>query len=163
MNSSPSNIRNRLQALEVEENIISNLFESSNSNSALILCKNFESHQINFIEEYIPQQIFPKVEKDHLPCFPETCNTLNISSEWNSLLDRISSTSRVLLCGGKSVGKSTLLRFLINKLISQYSEVVVIDLDPGQSEFTIPGCVAITHVRGPLLGPNYTHLLTPRR
>lgn len=39
--------------------------------------------------------------------------------------------------------------------------VLVIDLDPGQCEFTVAGNISATVVRTPLLGPNYTHLKKP--
>lgn len=39
--------------------------------------------------------------------------------------------------------------------------VLVIDLDPGQAEFTVAGNISATVVTTPLLGPNYTHLKTP--
>jgi len=47
---------------------------------------------------------------------------------------------RVLVAGGKGVGKSTLVRFLVNRLLDELKgPVVVLDLDPGQAEFTVPG------------------------
>ena len=47
---------------------------------------------------------------------------------------------RLLVAGGKGVGKSTLVRFLVNRLISELKgPVLVVDLDPGQAEFTVPG------------------------
>lgn len=66
------------------------------------------------------------------------------------------------MCGGKGVGKSTMLRFLINRYISSGVEgVLLIDLDPGQAELTVPGCISLSVVREPLLGPNFTHLQDP--
>lgn len=66
--------------------------------------------------------------------------------------------------GGKGTGKSTFLRYYVNRLVTQPGgggPVLVVDLDPGQSEFTVPGSVTATVVRAPLLGPNFTHLRTP--
>lgn len=68
--------------------------------------------------------------------------------------------SRGIVCGGKGVGKSTFLRYCVNHLLSQ-GPVLVIDLDPGQAEFTVAGSVSATVVTDPLLGPNFTHLKQP--
>lgn len=68
--------------------------------------------------------------------------------------------SRTVVCGGKGLGKSTFLRYYVNKLLAN-GPVLVIDLDPGQAEFTVAGHVSATVVTKPLLGPSYTHLSTP--
>ncbi|KAM3960290.1 polynucleotide 5'-hydroxyl-kinase NOL9 [Aphomia sociella] len=70
--------------------------------------------------------------------------------------------SRGIVCGGKGVGKSTYLRYSVNRLLSQ-GPVLVIDLDPGQAEFTVAGNISATIVTEPLLGPNFTHLRKPER
>ena len=43
--------------------------------------------------------------------------------------------------GGKGVGKSTFLKYLTNRVLSESDgrPVLFVDLDPGQAEFTIPG------------------------
>ncbi|XP_075223814.1 polynucleotide 5'-hydroxyl-kinase nol9-like isoform X2 [Lycorma delicatula] len=71
--------------------------------------------------------------------------------------------SRTILCGGSGVGKSTLLRYLVNRSLSSWDKVLVIDFDPGQSEFTVPGCVSAFLINTPLLGPNFTHISNPLR
>lgn len=69
-----------------------------------------------------------------------------------------------MLCGGKGVGKSTMLRFLVNRLLSSgKEEVLLIDFDPGQNEVTVPGCLSLSIIRKPLLGPNFTHLQNPEK
>ncbi|KPJ04021.1 Polynucleotide 5'-hydroxyl-kinase NOL9 [Papilio xuthus] len=69
-----------------------------------------------------------------------------------------------MVCGGKGSGKSTFLRYYVNWQIS-YNDgpILVIDLDPGQCEFTIAGSISATVVleTEPLLGPNFTHLKKP--
>lgn len=49
------------------------------------------------------------------------------------------SPPRIFVAGGKGVGKSTLSKWLSHRLLSHYPRVVWVDLDPGQSELTIPG------------------------
>jgi len=71
------------------------------------------------------------------------------------------------------VGKSTLLRYLINSLLdkykflqnlsfkkraffylisSRYPKVAYMDCDPGQCEFTLGGCLTLNFIDEPLLG-----------
>lgn len=69
----------------------------------------------------------------------------------------------VILCGGKDVGKSTFLRYLLNRHLGRWPRVLVIDFDPGQSEFTVMGCLSAVLVEQPLLGPNFSHITTPER
>ncbi|KAJ8879927.1 hypothetical protein PR048_020548 [Dryococelus australis] len=69
---------------------------------------------------------------------------------------------RVVL-GGKGVGKSTFLRYLANSCVSKHGSVLWLDFDPGQAEFTVPGCMSAVLVKEPLLGPNFTHISTPLR
>ena len=64
---------------------------------------------------------------------------------------------KVLVAGGKGVGKSTFARWLTNRLLAS-SPVVLVDLDPGQTEVTTPGYLSVTLVTEPLLGPNFTHV-----
>jgi polynucleotide 5'-kinase involved in rRNA processing len=52
---------------------------------------------------------------------------------------------RLLVAGGKGVGKSTLVRFLVNRLLTELGgPVLVVDLDPGQAEFSVPGRVVFS-------------------
>ena len=72
--------------------------------------------------------------------------------------------------GGKGVGKSTFLRYVANRILAKKiegcSKVLYVDLDPGQAELVIPGCVAATILSRPLLGPNFCNLedaISPRK
>lgn len=55
-----------------------------------------------------------------------------------------------------------MMRYTINRILN-HGPVLVIDLDPGQPEFTICGVVSVTVVGNSLLGPNFTHLKQPIR
>lgn len=68
--------------------------------------------------------------------------------------------SRGIVCGGKGLGKSTFIRYFTNRVLHN-GPILVLDLDPGQPEFTVAGCISATLVDEPLLGPNYTHLKKP--
>lgn len=79
------------------------------------------------------------------------------------LLLCVEESARTVVCGGKGVGKSTFVRFLVNRSLPVFGEVLCLDFDPGQPEFTIPGCVSAVVVKHPLLGPSFTHLTTPEQ
>ncbi|XP_016404510.1 polynucleotide 5'-hydroxyl-kinase NOL9-like [Sinocyclocheilus rhinocerous] len=67
----------------------------------------------------------------------------------------------ILACGGKSSGKSTFNRHLINSLLNHTASVEYLECDLGQTEFTPPGCLSLNTVTEPLLGPPFTHLRDP--
>ncbi|XP_072304934.1 polynucleotide 5'-hydroxyl-kinase NOL9 [Eucyclogobius newberryi] len=69
--------------------------------------------------------------------------------------------SVILVCGAKNVGKSTFIRILINTLLNHTGSVEYLEGDLGQTEFTPPGCLCLTTVSEPLLGPPFTHQRTP--
>ena len=64
----------------------------------------------------------------------------------------------LLVCGPVDVGKSTLSRYLVNYLLNRWPVVCYIDLDVGQSEFTVPGVVSLHLLSEPVLGPPMTHI-----
>lgn len=65
----------------------------------------------------------------------------------------------IFACGGKDTGKSTYLRYLVNYLLNTNEYVAYLDCDPGQCEFTLSGCLQLTLINEPLLGPPHTHLV----
>ncbi|KAM8989626.1 polynucleotide 5'-hydroxyl-kinase NOL9 isoform 1-T1 [Ara ararauna] len=69
----------------------------------------------------------------------------------------------VLVCGPKNTGKSTFNRYLINLLLNRLPSVDYMECDIGQTEFTPPGCVSLSNVTEPVLGPPFTHQQTPRK
>ncbi|KAK5649600.1 hypothetical protein RI129_000629 [Pyrocoelia pectoralis] len=142
---------------------IISLCNNIENTSAVILCKRINNAKINFLIEHIAQQIFPNT--NNIQCNfnvdQEHSNLLEINPELDPIIKSMNSNTRTLLSGGKGVGKSTALRYIINKLLLRYKKVLVIDLDPGQPEFTIPGCLSATIVYDPVFGPNYTHLREP--
>ncbi|OXB59669.1 hypothetical protein ASZ78_004997 [Callipepla squamata] len=69
----------------------------------------------------------------------------------------------IMVCGPKSIGKSTFSRYLINLLLNHLPSVEYMECDIGQTEFTPPGCVSLSDVTEPFLGPPFTHQRTPRK
>lgn len=68
---------------------------------------------------------------------------------------------RVLVCGAKGVGKSTCMRFMLNRLLSKNKAVCVLDIDVGQPEYGVPGTVSLTLVSSPNLSSPHLHMQQP--
>ncbi|KAK7069771.1 hypothetical protein SK128_003845 [Halocaridina rubra] len=115
---------------------------------------------------------FPKVQKTRQNMHGalvtiEDCDKYYLtkeSVEWLDVMESISlylecgNAPRIVLCGGKGVGKSTLFKYVVNRLLSRKgTRVQCLDLDPGQAEMSLPSCVSLTLVTEPLLGPNYAY------
>jgi polynucleotide 5'-hydroxyl-kinase GRC3/NOL9 len=76
-----------------------------------------------------------------------------------------------MICGPKASGKSTFAKFLTNRLLSPTFEnnlshisrinksigVAVLDLDPGQPEYSAQGQLCLIHLQEPNFGPPFTH------
>ena len=68
---------------------------------------------------------------------------------------------KLVFCGAKGAGKSSCLRYTINKLLSLCNEVCVIDCDVGQPELGIPGTMSLHVVNDPILAPSHLNLRVP--
>ncbi|CAH1155249.1 unnamed protein product [Phaedon cochleariae] len=138
-----------------------------NSTTAVFRCKGIDDPKISFIEKHISQQIFPKTDKKEFPqVMFEPKGDWNVvveNSEWDTILETVTPSTKLLVTGGKGVGKSTFIRYAINRLLNAHKKIRVVDLDPGQPEFTVPGCVSYLTLTEPILGPNYTHLKQTER
>ena len=53
-------------------------------------------------------------------------------TKFSSLLNKINGRSRVCIIGGKSSGKSTANRILINSLLQKHNHIYFVEMDPGQ-------------------------------
>ncbi|KAF6035417.1 NOL9 [Bugula neritina] len=79
-----------------------------------------------------------------------------VHSALDHLVDRHSAGEPlcVVVCGAKNIGKSTLIKYIINKLLKLSKKGVAhLDCDPGQCEFSPPGTLTLHTVTSPLLGP----------
>ena len=90
------------------------------------------------------------------------------SNDWKVLISRLSTSvsglpKAILICGPKSSGKSTFMRQLINGSLTWFGSaaasdgVALLDIDPGQPEFSPPGQVSLLHIRSCILSPPFTH------
>ncbi|ORY30532.1 hypothetical protein BCR39DRAFT_528588 [Naematelia encephala] len=96
------------------------------------------------------------------------------SPSWQSALDSLKSDEAseeaindepvvVLVKGPKRSGKSTLARASVNRLLEQYERVAWLECDLGQGEFGCGGVVGLWTIDQPVLGPPFTHPLSPQR
>lgn len=164
-----------------------NLLKSKSSTNTILLLQSQNWRTADYINRLFPSNILRRElcaplswNQEDRNAFEDLCSKLNISlilqgatfkarfyeqpDIWKMItqqfLDLVSSKEyfRLLFCGGKGVGKSTLLRYTVNRLLKECGSVLVLDFDPGQPEFVPSGCVSATLVSTPLLGPNFTHL-----
>lgn len=89
---------------------------------------------------------------------------------WNRKIADLVKTRResapvLLVCGPKSSGKSTFTRIVTNKLVTEqagtkkrtWPGVAVLDIDPGQPEFSPPGTISLVTLDEPNLSPPFCH------
>jgi hypothetical protein len=98
---------------------------------------------------------------------------LSIPTEWIRAVDSAFPSSKishmnapapsVVVCGAKGVGKSTLCRYLVNRLLRSYNQVALLDSDVGQPELTPPGLVSLSLVHEPLLAPPHMNMMCSAR
>lgn len=102
---------------------------------------------------------------------------LQISDEWLTNIEKLTmihknspQDMRVIVLGGKNAGKSTFLRLLIENFMHGGShenseEMLYLDLDPGQPEYSDPECISLNRitscskVMGKHLGQSYRDIL----
>ncbi|KAL2039430.1 hypothetical protein N7G274_007702 [Stereocaulon virgatum] len=89
--------------------------------------------------------------------------------DWQDILSHLLATNKehllaVMVCGPKRAGKSTFCRMLANALLSkpptatqEADDVALLDLDPGQPEYSPPGDISLLRLRSHNLGPPFTH------
>ncbi|KAJ3403333.1 Polynucleotide 5'-hydroxyl-kinase nol9 [Chytriomyces hyalinus] len=89
---------------------------------------------------------------------------LSIPPSWTDATNQILEAPPspvVCIIGSKGLGKSTLSKHTVNRLLSKYTQVAFLDCDLGQPEFTVSGQVSLHVLRDPILGPAFTHIKQP--
>ncbi|KAK9302670.1 hypothetical protein QLX08_005401 [Tetragonisca angustula] len=150
----------------------------------IVLLSNLENKLTRFLHVFYPFKLFPEIKSVPYHSWIDTRraerilqSNLYVDNECKEIIvdprvaqevaDKIltrwnaNEWSCTLIAGGKSVGKSTTMRYLINGLLPVSKMVVLFDVDPGQTECTPAGCISYSLIEQPLMGPNFTHLKTP--
>lgn len=103
---------------------------------------------------------------DDAGCVPEhSPNTLELPKGWQPLLTSLTSTNHrgkpvaAFVCGPKGSGKSTFVRMLTNGINDAKGSrsIALLDIDPGQPEFSPPGEVSLVQIRSYHFGPPFCH------
>ncbi|XP_045501644.1 polynucleotide 5'-hydroxyl-kinase NOL9 [Colias croceus] len=170
-----SNLLNKLKTVGLSLAEAREVTANVSGYDGILLLKPFDSTTMDFVaNNFTNVHLFRYANKDLsleqasnvLGCSlyskkPPRC--LEENPGWKSIMEIVPRVPfKGLACGGKGSGKSTFLRYYVNKLL-QKTSVLVIDLDPGQSEFTVAGHVSATVVDSPIFGPSFTHLRAPKR
>lgn len=79
---------------------------------------------------------------------------LPLTASWQASV----SQNEFMVCGKKHVGKSSLVRYIVNSLLAKSGKVVLLDCDLGQPELTAPGFVSMSVLTNPLLGPSFANI-----
>ena len=88
-------------------------------------------------------------------------NEMNNNYENNNDINNkiyLNNITKLLICGAKGVGKSTCLRYTINKLLNKSKLICLIDCDIGQPELTVNGLLSLHIIRSPILVPIHMNL-----
>jgi polynucleotide 5'-hydroxyl-kinase GRC3/NOL9 len=101
----------------------------------------------------------------------ENANALKSQGQENANSSKLKQPPRLLICGAKGAGKSTFLRYAVNRCLSSsistsdsknansIGQVAILDCDVGQPEMSVPGILSLTIVTSPLLSPPHTHMV----
>nr|AHA59283.1 FI23519p1 [Drosophila melanogaster] len=142
------------------------------TNAIVLLHRNTSAQQlVDTFGKHMAQNVFPLVNSSNRPfgqsetllhCLIQSSDqsrTLQVPQVWNKL--QMHATSRIIVAGGKGVGKSSLLRYLINRNLGQFPSMLLIDLDIGQPEIFVPQTISCTVIDEPLLGPGFLYNRQP--
>lgn len=95
----------------------------------------------------------------HCNFLQHTETGLQVNPQWQEIL--MSMDSRQILIGEKVVGSSTVLRYLINKNLTEFPKILLIDLDIDRPEIFVPKAISATIITKPLLGPGFLRSFSP--
>ncbi|EPS39185.1 hypothetical protein H072_7049 [Dactylellina haptotyla CBS 200.50] len=87
---------------------------------------------------------------------------LTVPPSWQSAITSLSSTKQspkcIFIVGGKSVGKSTFGRYLLNNIVTSQTPsrtIIYLDVDPGQPSFTPPCALSLHRITRPIVTPSF--------
>lgn len=155
----------------ITENNMKKLLNDIKPYDSVALIEDVTNNFVHVFEKYSDKKFFSDLPALSLPEVAQSMhctfnlNNSNAVKEFrkNPAWDDLVLGNCNFICGGKNVGKSSLMKYLINKSKLSADAVVCLDLDPGQPEFCPPGCLAVTVVRNPVIGPNFVHCIEPEK
>ncbi|XP_072012363.1 polynucleotide 5'-hydroxyl-kinase NOL9 [Engystomops pustulosus] len=153
------------------------------SSCSILLLERLEDTTVNYILSHPEYSSIFGADLKHTPavsdpvlrsigvhsCDPEAAVTMSaevVSAAQqlvSACLEEDNGCPIILICGPKNVGKSTFSRYLINQVLQHIPCIDYLDCDPGQTEFTPPGCISLLRITKPVLGPPYTQQRDPHK
>lgn len=79
--------------------------------------------------------------------------TFELNDQWSNV--EVKESSKLVIVGGKNVGKSSLCQVIINSNISKFKKFLLIDLDIGQPIFSPAQTVSASLITKPIIGVGY--------
>lgn len=164
---------NKLSSSFIRADLTEIISSFDSATDAVVLLENDHSKSIFMLENYMKEAVFPNVNaftcRPYLQSesilrsqfLPYSTSGLKINSQWQDI--SMTSCSRHVITGGKGVGKSTFLRYFINKNLKKFKNILLIDLDIGQPEMFLPQTVSATIITEPILGPGYLRNKSPHK
>lgn len=144
------------------------------TDAILLLERDHTNKGVNMIDRYMRETMFPNINAFnnespfyssefvlHCKFLNDPENGLSLNEQWQSL--NLHNKTKIVTIGGKGVGKSTLVRYLINSNFDKFQKFVYIDLDIGQPELFVPQTLSVTVVSEPILGPGYLKNMKPAK
>ena len=94
--------------------------------------------------------------------------TVNPCPDWQASIAKFANKASpqpqgILICGPKASGKSTFTRLLCNTILTRHTftgssdGLILLDIDPGQPEFSPPGEISLLHLRSCIFSPPFAH------
>uniref|UniRef100_A0A915EIJ6 Polyribonucleotide 5'-hydroxyl-kinase Clp1 P-loop domain-containing protein n=1 Tax=Ditylenchus dipsaci TaxID=166011 RepID=A0A915EIJ6_9BILA len=169
-------ISSRLRELVTKPLMIAEKIANSKKPCALLLIKLVADSSSRFVnqqyagifhpygrteQKMIGQTCFMMMKKTEDTAFPLPPKFMYSTDEYLTICSIIGKISLVggpvLILGNKGVGKSTLMRYLVNNLMSKMKtkKIFLLDTDVGQSEMNPSGCISLSEIKKPLLGSTF--------
>lgn len=144
------------------------------TDAILLLERDQTNKGVNMIDRYMRETVFPNINAFnnespfyssefvlHCKFLHEPDNGLMFNEQWNTI--NLEANTKLVTIGGKGVGKSTFIRYLINSNFHKFQKFLFIDLDIGQPELFVPQTLSATLITQPMLGPGYLQNVKPSK
>ena len=97
--------------------------------------------------------------KFFVACENKKISSFELNEQWNNL--EVKSNTKLVVIGGKNVGKSGLCQFLINKNMESFKKILLVDLDIGQPICGASQTISASVITKPIIGPGYLSKIQP--
>jgi hypothetical protein len=157
-------LRAQVNKLNLMRNVGSHLLKNEQSFDGSFTLLLLRKTALRHYEQILGQlSSRPSNESIRLECIDKPA--FSVSDRWADQLapllsNGITKDSVVMVCGGQNSGKSSVLRWISNRLLhsKQFTHLYYLDLDVGQPEFGQTAQVTLTRVSRPILTPPHVNV-----